>query len=276
MSELLESILCEACGMPLALYSPELVQCLHGHRYHLSGGVLDYTSSLSLANVKEVDERDGQARTYLSHVKVPVHAARFGEFCERAPKNCFENQPVLDLGCGPGPTTAVLLSKGCNVIAVDFSIESLMLNRGDNMTNISRALYVRADLNRIRFAENTAMVLVMSDFLQHLGDQSAQREFLKRVFRSLRPGGLFYLSFFNVNVKNLLRSDIDGSWGGISYTRNRASDVVAMLPDDIVVSERIPMNISHSVAMDRIYSRLPFADWLSRWILLTGFRRFAA
>jgi cyclopropane fatty-acyl-phospholipid synthase-like methyltransferase len=31
---------------------------------------------------------------------------------------------VLDLGCGPGPTTAILLATGFRVIAVDFSLTS--------------------------------------------------------------------------------------------------------------------------------------------------------
>lgn len=276
MSDLFDSILCEACGNPLASSSDaSIVQCLNGHSYRLTKGVLEYTPASSLAINKEAVVRDRQAQGYLSHKKVPVHSMRFREFLERVPSDHLKNKTVLDLGCGPGPNTIILLSKGCRVIAVDFSKESLALNRNDNMDRLAEVLYVSADLNRIRFAEKTAEILVMSDFLQHLGDRDTQRDFLQSAFRSLKPGGLFYLTFFNINLKNFIKSDINGSWGGITYMRNRVSDVLPMLPADIVVTQQIPMNLSMSVALDRILSRWPFADFFSRWMLLTGYRRSA-
>jgi len=196
------------------------------------------------------------------------------EFCERIPSDQLENKTVLDLGCGPGPNTSTLLSKGCRVIAVDFSKESLAINRKQNMDRHTQVVYVSADLNRIRFAENSVDILVMSDFLQHLGSESIQREFLQNIFKSLKPGGRFYLTFFNINLKNLIKSDTHGTWNeGISYTRNRASKVLSMLPTDIDVTQQVPMNLSSSIALDRICSRLPFADWFARWMLLTGYRR---
>lgn len=274
MTELLDFILCETCGAPIKA-SPDgsVARCLNGHSCGFAEGILEYTSPMSLADNKEVAARDRQARSYLSHSKVAVHSMRFREFCDGVPRDFLENKIALDLGCGPGPNASILLSKGCKVIAVDFSRQSLVLNQNANLDYLADSLYVCADLNRIRFAENAADVLVMSDFLQHLGDRNRQGEFLQSIFRSLKPGGVFYLTFFNINLKNLIKSDIRGNWGEISYMRNRVGDVLRMLPADIVVAQQTPMNLSTSVGMDRILSRLPYADWFARWMLLTGYRR---
>ena len=72
--------------------------------------------------------------------------------------------------------------------------------------------FVQADLNDTFFVPDSTDVLLMADFLQHLGPEAVQRRFLRNAFEALRPGGRFYLSFFNTNLKNRLKSDINGSF----------------------------------------------------------------
>ncbi len=50
----------------------------------------------------------------------------------------------------------------------------------------------------------------MCDFLQHLGGHEARSAFLSKAFSWLAPGGYFYLSFFNFNIKNYLKGDLRG------------------------------------------------------------------
>ena len=111
---------------------------------------------------------------------------------------------------------------------------------------------------------------MMADFLQHLGDIPTQRRFLESAFESLRPGGWFFLSFFNINIKHRLKHDIEGSFaeGAIRYRRLTARLVRSMLPEVVTVDRVIPVNTFHDVVRDRMAAKLPFVGLLARWMIL--------
>jgi SAM-dependent methyltransferase len=213
--------------------------------------------------------RDRQAAGYLLHAKHRVQAFRVGQFLARHPGPGH----VLDLGCGPGPTTKMLLAAGYRVSAIDFSMESLKINAaqcGDGPVT-----FVQTDLNMVDLEPESADGLMMSDFLQHLGNHEAQRAFLHKGFRALRHGGWFYLTFFNTNIKHRWRGDIVGAFAGgtMPYRRLTKSIVREMLPPEIHVRRAQPMNIANGLTADRLLCSLPFASTLSRMMLMTGYKR---
>ena len=112
----------------------------------------------------------------------------------------------------------------------------------------------------------------MCDFLQHLGDHKVRRVFLSKAFERLAPGGFFYPSFFNFNIKNYLNSDLHGSFasGAIRYERLLHQDVMEALPRDITVDSIVPLNVFHGVIYDRLASALPGARYLARMIAICG------
>lgn len=138
-------------------------------------------------------------------------------------------------------------------------------------------LFAQADLNDFHVQPNSIELLLMADFLQHLGDAEKRRIFLRRMFDGLRPGGWFYLSFFNVNLKNRLKRDVVGSFcnGGIRYERLEPREVESMLPADVSVVKRYAMNISHDPRLDFWLSHLPYAQLFARMFVLIG-RKTAA
>lgn len=270
-SLLSEVLLCAGCGSPLRLGIARMRACCcqsNGHR--LDRSILRYDPDLAHREKPEMRARDRQAHGYMLHAKLPTQIHRIRSFVAGLPAEA-RALPVLDLGCGPGPTTAILLAAGFSVIAVDFSLTSLGLNE-EQCRNLGDVLYVHADLTQVRFAEQCVGGLMMADFLQHLGGADTQRAFLRRAFAALRPGGWFFLSFFNINLKNRFKGDIEGAYanGEIPYRRLTTREVVAMLPAYVEITAVLPMNIFHSAAPDRLVARLPYARHFARMMVICG------
>jgi 2-polyprenyl-3-methyl-5-hydroxy-6-metoxy-1,4-benzoquinol methylase len=270
---LAQALMCPACGGPLQITRERRTCCSAPEGSALDGGIVLYDPALAGAAPPEAAIRDRQAGTYLLHGKFPIQLHRISRFVARhMPTD--DMAPVLDLGCGPGPTTKILARAGFSVVAVDFSRESLRLNADACRRSTSKIVYVHADLNRIEFSCGVASGLMMADFLQHLGSAEKQAAFLRRAFSALKPGGWFFLSFFNTNIVNRLKGDIEGSFsGGIRYRRMSAAETRAMLPPEAEVLTVTPMNIFHGVLADRLATSLPWARHLARMTVLTGRKR---
>ena len=251
---------CPSCGKALRFEDTQRVCCNGPGGATIDGKIIRYQSYIC---DPEMMVRDRQADGYLQHRKFPTQVARIRRFITSLPRGRL---PILDLGCGPGPTTEMLEYMDFEVLAVDFSRRSLELNKSKS------ALLVQADLRDIHFANESVGGLMMSDFLQHLGDLRVQATFLETIFRALVSGGWFFLSFFNTNLKNLFRGDIDGSFaeGKIRYHRSKPSQVLDILPATVKVGSVRSMNVFHQPTLDDVASRLPLGRLFARMIVMTG------
>ena len=203
--------------------------------------------------------------------EVPDPDIRVKRFLAGLPAQVNE-KPVLELGCGPGPYTRILLESRYDVIAVDFSEASLSINREANLGDLERVCYVKADLNSLQLSPDCTNLLLMCDFLQHLGNHEVRTAFIRKAFDWLAPGGYFYLTFFNFNVVNYLKGDLHGHFaaGAIRYERLLYKEVLRALPASAAIDSVVPVNIFHDVVRDRLAATMPGAKWLSRMIAISG------
>ncbi|WP_433802763.1 class I SAM-dependent methyltransferase [Actinomycetospora sp. CA-084318] len=123
------------------------------------------------------------------------HAAAYAAHNAVAPYNAYYERPalldlagdvsgldVLDLGCGPGVTTAALVGRGARVTGVDGSAPLLAHARG-----LSDAAFVVHDLaDPLPFPDGSFDLVVAGLVLHYLPDWTAV---LAEVARVLRPGG---------------------------------------------------------------------------------------
>lgn len=176
------------------------------------------------------------------------------------------------MGCGPGPYTAILSGRGG--LAIDFSRTSLEINKKSCATEADW-VFLQEDLNNLVIPKFEFDISVMADFIQHLGSRTQREELLMKSFSALKPGGYFYLTFFNVNILNYLRGDIHGGWvsNSIIYERLTIENVISSLPGCAIVKSVRPMNIfNKSCWLDRAVSRFPMARYLGRMIEITGIK----
>jgi SAM-dependent methyltransferase len=167
-----------------------------------------------------------------------------------------------------------LLNRGYTVIAIDFSAVSLEINRRNCTFGASEGIFVRSDLNRLSLLKNSCDVIVMADFLQHLGSRDSRERLLGQVFNGLVNGGSYYLSFFNINIRNYLKNDIHGGFAGgrIRYERLAPLNIAREFPKQIRINSILPMNIAHNAKLDRLLAKMPFSMLFARMAVITGVR----
>lgn len=275
-----ELIRCLQCGKSISLCS-DVNGCACGATSYLQRNGIYARKGLSEENLTEMKARDSQAKGYLQHIKFSTQVASFERWLSHAPKSAGAglarpDLQVLELGCGPGPYSKLMKSRGYSVAAIDFSFESLRINAESCETVKSgAAIFVQEDLNKLGLQPESVDLLVMADFLQHLGSRALRERLLYEACNALRPGGRFYLSFFNLNIKNFLKGDIHGNFAGkeMAYERLSSANVQSSLPEFVEVEKIEPMNIFHSAKLDSMMRAVPWALLLARMAVITGNRK---
>lgn len=102
---------------------------------------------------------------------------------------------VLDAGCGGGRNLVYLLREGCEVFAVDASVEAIA-----HLTTVASTLAPNLPAENFRVETVEAMTfpdefvdVVLSNAVLHFARDDAHFEAMVRsMWRRLRPGGLFF------------------------------------------------------------------------------------
>ena len=119
----------------------------------------------------------------------------FNQITEWNKENLSE-KIVLDMGCGSGRFTDVVLSNGGYVIAVDNS--SAIDAAKDNLKeNLDKALFVQADVLNLPIKDNVVDLSFSIGVLHHTPDPLKG---IKESFRTLKKNGEFALSVYSKNT----------------------------------------------------------------------------
>ena len=112
-------------------------------------------------------------------------------------------ETVLDLACGTGTIACLLAELGYQVVATDGSEEMLTQAARKAEPLWERApLFLHQAMPRLRLGMTVDAAISTLDALNYLTRRADLRETLERVYRWLRPGGLF---LFDVNTPYKLR-----------------------------------------------------------------------
>ena len=118
----------------------------------------------------------------------------------RLPKG---TQSLLDLGCGPGLYTSAFAERGLHVKGVDFSPNSIRYAR---QTAKAQGLNISYECsNYLSLDDNEAfdvIVMIYCDF--GVLSDTERGVMLQRIFKALKPGGIFVFDAFNNHILNEL------------------------------------------------------------------------
>ena len=108
----------------------------------------------------------------------------------------------VDLACGTGSVTAILVEKGLQVTGVDLSEEMLTVAS----QKAPGAWFICQRLQELSLPRAVDMAVCALDSLDYITDPRDCEEAIRRVYKALNPGGIF---IFDVNTPEKLRA-MDG------------------------------------------------------------------
>ena len=187
--------------------------------------------SLLDAQLLEIAARDAQvgdydAMTFLNHfgkVEIPLTL--------RALRPALTDR-LLEAGCGTGRMTRILSGTVHEMVAVDFSFESLRVNRRKLLAaGVTNTHLVQADLCRLPFTECAFDRVVSCQVLEHVPGPDARAAAVCSLASVLKPGGTLALSAYKHSLLTRAFSQKEGSHdGGIPFfrfTRSEMRDTLA-------------------------------------------------
>jgi len=117
-------------------------------------------------------------------------------------KSAIPVHTVLDLACGTGTIACLLAQRGYQVTATDGSEEMLTQAASKAAALEQPPLFLCQAMPKLRLIEPVDAAVSTLDSLNYLTRERDLRETFRRVFRWLRPGGVF---LFDVNTPYKLR-----------------------------------------------------------------------
>ena len=192
-----------------------------GHTYPIEDGIPRLLPrELRGEQLSEIAARDAQVSDYdrmaflnwFGKVEIPLTRRTLGP---------EKSDRLLEAGCGTGRMTPALSGDVRELMAIDFSFESLRVCRGKlKAAGITNTHLVQADLCRLPFAGGVFNRVVSCQVLEHVPGEGARASAVEALARVLKPGGTLVLSAYKHSLLTRAFSQKEGMHdGGIPFFR---------------------------------------------------------
>lgn len=100
-----------------------------------------------------------------------------------------QNMKILEIGCGTGTTALLHAPKVTQILASDFSSEMIKIAKEKAISqNVSNVTFKQESIQDMNYSENE-FDIIMAHSILHLVENRC--EALKKIYKSLKPGGYF-------------------------------------------------------------------------------------
>lgn len=207
---------CPVCRSELANDSEGLFCAPCNHTYEVVGGIpdlrvnveswIDYQSDLAFARRLAASEMSlGEMVRAVYAARPTWDAARIERRTREVldgPRQMAEQvsgwlakvaseAPTLDLGCGSGPMTVALLSRGRECIGIDVSMTWLVVAQRMIRDAGKTPVLAAAAAEALPLSDGAVGAVISLDVIEHVRDVPA---YLREINRAVRPGGFVAIS----------------------------------------------------------------------------------
>jgi len=193
----------EGCG-PVAP-AGDALSCARGHRWPLRSGIPRFVPASSYADAFGLQWNTFRRTQLDSHTGVPLSRDRarrcIGEDGWAMLDRAAPPAQVLEVGCGAGRFTEVLLSTRAAVTSVDLS-SAVEANQA-NCPQGPRHRIVQADVARLPFAARQFDLVLCLGVIQHTPNPERT---IAQLYEQVRPGGLLVIDHYPFSVLAYLKS----------------------------------------------------------------------
>ncbi|HAZ29034.1 MAG TPA: hypothetical protein DCY48_04665 [Candidatus Magasanikbacteria bacterium] len=260
---------CVACGETYAIHDGI---CMMFERQDAVGEVLR----------DEIQTRDAQAERYDARL-----SSRYEKEMAQTMAMIGNRQGrvIIEYGCGTGRSTEMLARQGALVLAVDFSLRSLLVLSKKN--HHARAGLVFADATQLKTKQHFFDCAISTQVLEHVPTQEMRDHFLFHIWDTLKPDGDVVCSVYHHDLRRRIRrlSQEGVHEGGIFYHYFTRAElhrefhpyfaIPTMIPIDITLPFEARLRLSPALGgrISRIASHVPGINLFGHLLLLYGTKK---
>lgn len=194
-------------GAPAQVETADVACAACRGRFPIRDGILDLLRDEQPRDAESRFELEARAIEARASRGAPAYALSFADHLEIAGTmrrlHDVDGGFLLELGAGAGTFTRPLARRCAGIVAIDFSLNHLLLNR-EQLEDADRVALVRADVTHLGLAEaafDSAFTTLYSNLpsAAHRGAMNAAVE------RALRPDGVYLVSAHHQELRRRLR-----------------------------------------------------------------------
>lgn len=190
----LPSLVCPPHHLPLQQGEEKEACCAQGCRVRVCKGLWRFAPN-GYASAFGLQWRAFRTTQLDSHVGAPFSEQRLRRCLGEDLWLNLKNSAVLELGCGAGRFTEVLLKEGASVASVDLS-DAVDANQ-ENFPQSPRHLIAQADVNALPFSPQQFDIVLCLGVIQHTPSSEGT---IAKLWEQVKPGGALVIDHYTYNL----------------------------------------------------------------------------